>query len=251
MLAHPVSRERVAYRPLSRDGTARSLLTCASNCIQFKDFLKIAQKGNFLYTMRVMKAQNFIFIGRSGCGKGTQATRLTDYLKQIDPAREVFYLQTGAEFRQFIQGDTYTQNLSNKAYTTGELQPEFLAVWMWSHILIEKFKGDEHLITDGSPRKFHEAGTLDSIFNFYGREKPYLIFINTSREEAIKRLLSRKRLDDSAADVIKRMDWYEIDVAPALNFYRNNSSYTFLEINGDQSPDLVWQNIQGKLALDV
>jgi adenylate kinase family enzyme len=198
-----------------------------------------------------MKAQNFIFIGRSGCGKGTQASNLTEYLKKIDPSREVFYLQTGAEFREFIQGDTYTQKLSKKAYVTGELQPEFLAVWMWSHILIEKFKGDEHLITDGSPRKFHEAGTLDSIFSFYGREKPYLIFINTSREEAIKRLEGRKRLDDSATDVIKRMDWYDTDVAPALNFYRNNPNYTFLEINGDQSPELVWQSIQDKLALDV
>ncbi|TAK58217.1 hypothetical protein EPO17_00030 [Patescibacteria group bacterium] len=196
-----------------------------------------------------MKAQNFIFIGRSGCGKGTQATRLTDYLKKLDPSREVFYLQTGAEFREFIQGDTHTQQLSKKAYVAGELQPEFIAVWMWSHILIEKFKGDEHLITDGSPRKFHEAGTLDSIFSFYGREKPFLIFINTSREEATRRLEGRKRLDDGAADVKKRMDWYDTDVAPALTFYRDNPDYNFLEINGDQSPDLVWQEIQSKLSL--
>ncbi len=196
-----------------------------------------------------MKPQNFIFIGRSGCGKGTQVERLTSYLRQIDPTREVFCLQTGAEFRQFIQGDTYTQQLSKKVYMAGELQPEFLAVWMWAHILIEKFKGNEHLITDGSPRKLHEAGTLDSIFTFYGREKPFLIFINSSREESSRRLEGRKRLDDGTADIKKRMDWYDTEVAPTLAFYRNNTNYIFLEINGDQSPDAVWQEIKSKLSL--
>src|SRR3989344_8323139 len=82
-----------------------------------------------------MFPQNFIFIGMSGCGKGTQAKLLGEYLKKIDPEREVFFLETGAEFRRFIQGEGYTQRLSKKIYDEGGSQPEFLSVYMWSHLV--------------------------------------------------------------------------------------------------------------------
>ena len=48
-----------------------------------------------------VKQQSFIFMGRSGCGKGTQAKLLMEYLKKIDPARDIFYLETGAGVREF------------------------------------------------------------------------------------------------------------------------------------------------------
>ena len=194
-----------------------------------------------------MFPQNFIFIGMSGCGKGTQAKLLGEYLKKIDPEREVFFLETGAEFRKFIQGEGYTQRLSKKIYDEGGSQPEFLSVYMWSHLIAENFKEDEHLIVDGTPRRFHEAGALDSIFNFYNREKPYLIFLNIGEKWAVKRLLGRGRIDDNHDDIKARLDWYETDVVPAINFYRNNLKYNFLEINGEQTIEKVHQDIWDKL----
>ena len=183
----------------------------------------------------------------SGCGKGTQAKLLGEYLKKIDPEREVFFLETGAEFRKFIQGEGYTQRLSKKIYDEGGSQPEFLSVYMWSHLIAENFKEDEHLIVDGTPRRFHEVGALDSIFNFYNREKPYLIFLNIGEKWAVKRLLGRGRIDDNHDDIKARLDWYETDVVPAINFYRNNPKYNFLEINGEQTIEKVHQDIWDKL----
>lgn len=194
-----------------------------------------------------MLPQNFIFIGRSGCGKGTQAKLLKEYLNKIDPQREVFYLQTGAEFRRFIQGGNYTQKLSKKIIDEGLLQPEFLSVYMWSHLLAENFKEGEHLIVDGTPRKFHEAGILDSVFDFYNREKPYLIFLNIGEKWAVERLLGRGRIDDNHDDIKARLDWYETDVVPAIDFYKNNPKYIFLEINGEQTIEKVHQDILEKL----
>ena len=46
--------------------------------------------------------QTFVFIGRSGCGKGTQAKLLIEELKKNDPAHEVMYIETGARIREFI-----------------------------------------------------------------------------------------------------------------------------------------------------
>ncbi|MBU6430954.1 MAG: nucleoside monophosphate kinase [Patescibacteria group bacterium] len=195
-----------------------------------------------------MLPQNFIFIGRSGCGKGTQAKLLKEHLSKIDPQRQVFYLQTGAEFRKFIQGGNYTQKLSRKILDRGGLTPEFLAVYMWSRALAENFKEDEHLIVDGSPRKFHEAGVLDSIFDFYKREKPYLVSIVASEGWAIERLRGRGRFDDNSDDIKARLSWYETDVLPAINFYRNNPRYVFLEINGEQTIEKVHRDILEKLS---
>ena len=194
-----------------------------------------------------MLPQNFIFIGMSGCGKGTQAKLLEGYLNKIDPKREVFYLQTGAEFRKFIQGANYTQKLSKKIHDDGGLQPEFLSIYMWSHMLAENFKENEHLIVDGTPRKFHEAGVLDSIFDFYKREKPYLIFLNIGKKWGTERLKGRGRIDDNHDDIKARIDWYETDVLPAIGFYRNNPKYNFLEINGEQTIEKVHQDILDKL----
>lgn len=194
-----------------------------------------------------MLPQNFIFIGRSGCGKGTQAKLLKEYLNKIDHQRNVFYLQTGAEFRKFIQGVNYTQRLSKKIIDEGMLQPEFLSIYMWSRLLAENFKEDEHLIVDGTPRKFHEAGVLDSIFDFYKREKLYLIFLNIGENWAMDRLKGRGRFDDNHEDIEARLKWYETDVVPAIDFYRNNPKYIFLEINGEQTIEKVHQDILEKL----
>lgn len=194
-----------------------------------------------------MLPQNFIFIGRSGCGKGTQAKLLKEYLNKIDPQRRVFYLQTGAEFRKFIQGKGFTQKLSREIYDEGGLQPEFLSIYMWSHLLAETFNENEHLIIDGTPRKFHEAGALHSIFEFYKREKPYLVFINTGEQWSIDRLKGRGRFDDNNDDIKSRLSWYETEVLPAVGFYRDNPKYNFLEINGEQTIEKVHQDILSKL----
>ena len=118
---------------------------------------------------------------------------------------------------------------------------------MWSRTLAENFKEDEHLIVDGTPRKFHEAGVLDSIFDFYKREKPYLIFLNIGEKWATERLMGRGRIDDNHDDIKARLDWYETDVVPAINFYRNNPKYNFIEINGEQTIEQVNQDILAKL----
>jgi adenylate kinase family enzyme len=181
-----------------------------------------------------MTPQSFIFIGRSGCGKGTQVELLAKNLKEKESSIGVLYVQTGQEFREFIKGNALTQKKAKKIYDIGGLMPEFLTVNMWIKPLIEKYKGNQHIIFDGTPRKLHEAGVLDSVFGFYDLGKPWVINIVIGEEEALKRLLLRKRPDDTGKDIKRRLEWYESDVAPTLEFYRNNPSYNFLEINGER-----------------
>ena len=56
--------------------------------------------------------ETFIFIGNSGCGKSTQVALLQKYLKENHPNNNIFYLQTGAKFRKFFKGQTYSHRLA-------------------------------------------------------------------------------------------------------------------------------------------
>lgn len=191
-----------------------------------------------------MNLKTFIFTGRSGCGKGTQVDLLKEYIAKNDTSNKpVFHLETGAQFRNFIKGDGYSSKLANEISKSGARQPDFLAIWAWSHILVEKLKGGEHLIIDGTPRSLEEAKVLNTAMKFYGRIKPYVVYLNVSRDWSEKKLLSRGRADDGMDGIKKRLDWYERDVQPAIDFYKKDPNIIFLDINGEQSIEKVHDDI--------
>ena len=196
-----------------------------------------------------MNKQAFIFIGRSGSGKGTQAALLMEALEKEDASISSLYIQTGQELRNFINGNSYTQKIAKELYESGGLFPEFLSVYQWVNVLVERCKGDEHLIFDGTPRRLHEAGVLNSIIGFYKFGKPWVIHLDVSHEQAFKRLTLRHRLDDDVKDIKRRLAWYDTEVLPTVDYYRNNSNYNFLEINGERPIEEIHADIVKKLAL--
>lgn len=190
-----------------------------------------------------MNQKSFIFIGRSGCGKGTQAKLLAEYLKKTDPKREVLYVQTGEQFREFIKGTSDTQKMSGDIYNVGGLQPEFLAVYMWANVLVNKFTKNEHIIMDGMPRKLHEAGVLDSVFEFYKLERPMVIYLDISNDMSIDRLIARKRFDDKREEIAVRLSWFDTDVVPAIEYYKTNKHYNFVHVDGSKSIEDIHKDI--------
>jgi len=195
-----------------------------------------------------MNPQTFIFLGRSGCGKGTQARKIEKYLKTEDKNRDVLYLEMGDLFRNFWKKENYTNSISKKLMEKGDLQPAFLQIYLWTNYLLDNLKENEHLIVDGTPRRVTDAEAMDSAFKFYGRTRPNFIFLDVSREWAKKRILERVkaqgREEDFDEEVIdSRLDWYDEFVEPSINFFRDDPFYNFVEINGEQSIEEVHQEI--------
>ena len=194
-----------------------------------------------------MTPQTFVFIGRSGCGKGTQAELLQKLLKEKDPQGEVSYIETGANFREFIKGDKYSNKLSNEIYKKGDRQPDFLAIWMWAHVMLESFKGTEHIIFDGITRSLSEALAFTTAMEFYNR-KVTVININVSKEWSKERLLSRGRADDKSDDEVeKRLNWFDRDAMPAIGYFKVHDLYTVVPINGERSIEEVHKDIVEKI----
>src|SRR3989344_2561940 len=142
-----------------------------------------------------MELRTFIFIGKSGCGKGTQAKLLIDELKKSNSEIAVQYLEAGEKFRELIARPNMTGKLAKKITDEGGLQPAFLAIHNWSHLFIENISGNEHLVLDGSPRKPDEAKILYEALKFYGRSNVSIIHVNVSNKWSLDRLLARGRGD--------------------------------------------------------
>ena len=194
-----------------------------------------------------MQPRTFIFTGRSGCGKGTQVELLKQYLKNSDPGREIYHLETGARFRKFVESPGYSSGLAKKVNEQGGRQPDFLAVWMWSHLFVDELKGNEHIIIDGTPRSRNEAIILDSALAFYERARPEVVCLKVSREWSERHLKSRARKDDTPENIKNRLDWYERDVLPALDYYKTDPAVKIVEINGEQSVEQVHQELINRL----
>lgn len=192
-----------------------------------------------------------IFIGRSGCGKGTQAQLLMDRVRRLEPdlpaGRQVLYVETGEHFRKFIRSQGYSSELSRQIYDSDERQPDFLACWMWSSILIDELHEGMHLVFDGAPRAIPEAELLTSALKFYKREKPTVIYIDVTRKWSEEKLLARRRLDDmNLSKIDKRLDWFDKDVIPAVEYFKKNPYYRVIEINGEQTIPRVHADIIGE-----
>ena len=194
-----------------------------------------------------MNPQTFVFIGRSGCGKGTQAELLMKSLAEKDKENKIFYLETGQKFRDFISAQGYSNNLAKSIQEKGGLQPAFLAVWIWSDMLIQNIASSEHIVVDGTPRKLGEAIIFAEAMKFYSR-KPNIIYINVGRKWSEERLAGRHRSDDMSLVVKNRLDWFDTDVMPAIEYFRQNPDVNFLDINGERTIPEIQQDIALRLG---
>ena len=199
-----------------------------------------------------IEKQTFIFIGRSGCGKGTQAELLIGKLKDksyITDQNPLFYIETGDRFRDFISKTSNASRLAKDIMDRSERQPDFLAIWMWADLLVTNLMGDEQLIFDGTPRSLNEALALDTALKFYQRQQPVVIYLDVSNEWSKTRMSERGRLDDKkSGDIEKRLAWFESDVLPAVKYYENNPNYRFVRVNGEQTIEEVHSELVTQLG---
>ena len=189
----------------------------------------------------------FLLMGRSGCGKGTQAKLLINYLRDNNFG-ETLYIYTGEKLRNFTEKEeTLAARLAKRKMKAGGLLPSFLAVWLWSGALIEGVNENNNVIMDGSPRTLLEAMMTDDAMEFYGRSNVVPIFLETSEEWSTQRLLGRGRSDDSLKSIKERQAYFEKDVAPVIDYYDGRSKHKLTRINGEQSVEAVHREILEKV----
>ena len=188
----------------------------------------------------------FIFIGRSGCGKGTQVELFKKILEEKTSAKTI-HVETGSLLRELVKTSSYTGQKTKEIIETGSLMPESIVIGLWIDHLIKNFTGKENLVFDGAPRKLQEAILLDGTLRFYNLKDFKVIYINVSVEWAVKRLQARNRKDDTKEGIDKRMNWFDNDVMPCVEFFKNSKGYEVFDIKGEQTIEEVHAEVMKKV----
>ncbi|PIR38590.1 MAG: hypothetical protein COV34_00745 [Candidatus Zambryskibacteria bacterium CG10_big_fil_rev_8_21_14_0_10_42_12] len=198
-----------------------------------------------------MEPLTIILLGSQGSGKGTQAKLLTDALKAKAGDMSVFSFESGAHFRTLMSGENYTAELVRKKLEKGDMLPDFFPIWMWTDAFMKNLDHGEHIILDGFPRTVTQAKVLNDTFAFYERTHVYVIDLEISPAEAEKRLIARGRADDTPEGIQKRLAWYETQVKPVIEFYKEHDDVCkFVQINGEQAVEDVHRDIVKALNLE-
>lgn len=183
---------------------------------------------------------NFILIGRSGCGKGTQGELLAKYFGNL------YYISSGKLFRDLATQKTDIGFRVKEILDKGNLQPDELAMALWIHELSYNVKPGQGIIFDGAPRRKEEAEHLDELLKFMGRfENTKIILIDISKKEALKRLKLRAREDDNDSAINNRMEFFDRDVQPVVDYY--TSQRRLIKINGEQNVEKIFEDIIASL----
>lgn len=195
--------------------------------------------------MRAPFSEKFtlVLVGRSGCGKGTQALFIIRRLK----CRGVLHMETGKFLRDLLLVKNATTARAEKLIMKkGGLFPWWFPMFLWLRELIEHGCADRHIIGDGTPRRVGEAKFLDDVMSWHGRSLPLCIYVDVSRREAMRRLLSRGRADDNRHAITNRLNYFSREVMPVIRYYARRGR--MIRVDGSVSPDEVSAEIDRALA---
>jgi adenylate kinase len=197
----------------------------------------------------INKIQTFVFFGIVGSGKGTQVDLLNKYLIDNNILDDVLFISPGNEYRRLIKNGSYTSQIVKINLEKGFLQPDFLTTGLLTGILISNIKEDTSIIADGFPRTIAQSLAFENMMKFYDRNEVKIIYIELSKEEAIKRMKLRGRSDDTDEGISNRFDEYTNNVIPSMNYFNNKPGYTIYKINGEQSIEDVHKDIIKSLGI--
>lgn len=209
-----------------------------------------------------------VLMGPPGAGKGTQAKKLAE-------AFSVPQIATGDILRAAVQQGTPLGKKAKEYMEQGLLVPDEVI----TGIVRERLKANDAekgFILDGFPRTIPQAESLDKILEEMGVKLDAVINIVVPRDELIQRFTGRRvcpncgatyhvkhnppeqegicdkcggqlivRADDDIKTVEKRIDVYERETKPLIDYYKDKE--LLVNIDGNRPIEEVFEEIKGLL----
>lgn len=191
------------------------------------------------------KFRCYLLFGAPGSGKGTQG-------KILGSIPRFFHFACGEVFRAL---DTRTP-IGRKflEYSSrGELVPDEVTIELWiarirDNVESHLYKPDiDYLILDGIPRNVRQAELMERfievqrVFHLVCPDRERLI------QRMRKRALKENRLDDASEAVIRRrLETYDKETAPLLEYYRGK----VIDVDAMQPPVCVVRDLLQHIIAD-
>lgn len=177
-------------------------------------------------------------LGAPGSGKGTQGERLVEHFG-------IPKISTGDALRAAVKAGTPLGVQAKQAMDAGELVDNSIVIGIVEERLGEP-DAAKGCILDGFPRNSHQAQVLEDMLSRQNLPPiDYAVHLDVDDEEIVKRLLdraSKEGRDDDKEDVIRhRIDVYNAETAPLLDFYAKQGKV--VNVPGVGSMDEIFQRI--------
>lgn len=171
-------------------------------------------------------------MGKTGCGKGTQASRLAQELSY-----DVF--STGDRVRALAAEDSSLGRHIRDIHTTGWV-PEWLASYLFAKAILEE-DIDQGLVFESVARKPEEAKKLHEMHTMLNRS--YIVLhLDTPDEVVLQRMRERGRDGyDIEENMQKRMQAFHDETVHSIKFFREQGKV--VDLDGTKSPDDVYQDV--------
>ena len=210
--------------------------------------------------------REFIFLGPPACGKGTQTSRLAEFLGFP-------HVDTGSLLRAEIKNGTENGKIAKGFIDKGQLVPVELVAKIIGDRLAQK-DCENGYILDGYPRSVEQAEMLLDINKRNDKEPAQFtaIYFDLDKEVLLSRIVNRRscpkcgeiynlkykptkvegvcdkcgetltqRKDDNAETAQARFDTYFNETAPLIDYYKEKGLLKTL--NADGSIDEVWERM--------
>ncbi len=185
-----------------------------------------------------------ILVGPPGAGKGTQSSLLASHFS-------IPHISTGDIFRANIKGQTELGKLAQSYTSAGNLVPDSVT----NDMVADRLKQDDlanGYLLDGYPRNVGQAEFLSNFLNQHQEKLDAVLEFSLSNEEIITRLSGRRvckncqapfhieferpkvtgvcdkcggelyqRDDDKEEVIANRLEVYNDQTAPIINYYKN------------------------------
>jgi adenylate kinase len=166
-----------------------------------------------------------VLLGAPGSGKGTQATRLRDHYG-------VPHISTGELLRAAVKAETPLGQKAKAVMESGALVSDDIVLAILEERLSQG-DTDGGYILDGYPRNLAQAHALDGLLARLAQPVERAIQLDVDNELLIARLAGRAkaegRADDNPESVRTRLEVYDEQTAPVIDFYRHQQKLTSVD----------------------
>ena len=200
------------------------------------------------------RGPRLVLLGKQGAGKGTQAARLAEHYG-------IAHVSTGDLLRAAAAAGSPAGKEAEQYMNRGELVPDDLVLRIVEELFAEDGLVNQGFVLDGFPRTLAQAEKLEEILA--GHPLDVVINLDVPTEIVLDRIAGRRvcenrgttyhvsappkdnwtcdvcdgrvvqRDDDTEEAVMRRLELYEEETVPIIDFYRKLGKLAVVDGTGD------------------
>jgi adenylate kinase len=177
-------------------------------------------------------APRLVLFGRQGAGKGTQAAYLEDRYGAV-------HVSTGDMLRDAVEKGTEFGRKAKEYMDAGDLLPDDIILGVVDELLNRADAKERGFILDGFPRNVAQAEALWDVLGEHGID--LAVDLDVPLDVVKKRMLGRGRDDDNAEAIARRLELYEEQTVPAIDWFDDHG--VLVRVDGQGTPDEVAERL--------